>query len=127
MGVYNHIILAKNMGPDVPLRHFFTFKGCGKFGHSHEDELYERQKFKISLYFSNLKNPACQRFSSLFRSAHLLNINNVVFVTKKANKGGFRHQFLAVIWSLSWLNSPFKSVIDGLGYRDQRGAVLSCR
>lgn len=55
MGVYNHIILAKNMGPDVPLRHFFTFKGCGKFGHSHEDALYERQKFKISLYFRSLK------------------------------------------------------------------------
>ena len=113
MGVYNHIILAKNMGRDVPLRHFFTFKGCGKFGHSHENGLYERKKFKISLYFIILKNPDCQRFSSLFRSVHLLNINNVVFVTKKANKGGFRHQFLAVIWSLSWLNSPFKSVIDG--------------
>ena len=55
MGVYNHIILAKNMGPNVPLRHFFTFKDCGKFGHSHEDKLYNRQKFKISLYFSDLK------------------------------------------------------------------------
>lgn len=62
MGVYNHIILAKNMGPDVPLRHFFTFKGCGKFGHSHEDELYERQKFKISLYFSNLTPPRLSAF-----------------------------------------------------------------
>ena len=62
MGVYNHIILAKNMGRDVPLRHFFTFKGCGKFGHSHEDELYERQKFKISLYFSNLKNTRLSAF-----------------------------------------------------------------
>ena len=55
MCVYNHIILVKNMGPDVPLRHFFTFKGCGKFGYSHEDGLYEPQKFKISIYFSNLK------------------------------------------------------------------------
>lgn len=62
MGVYNHIILAKNMGPDVPLRHFFTFKGCGKFGHSHEDELYERQKFKISLYFKSLKKSRLSAF-----------------------------------------------------------------
>ena len=82
MSVYNHIILAKNMGPDVPLSHFFTFKGCGKLGYSHEDELYKRQKFKIFINFNNLKNPACQLFSSFPRSAHLLNINNVVFFTK---------------------------------------------
>ncbi len=62
MSVYNHIILAKNMGPDVPLRHFFTFKDCGKFGHSHEDKLYKRQKYKISLYFSDLKNPRLPAF-----------------------------------------------------------------
>ncbi len=62
MSIYNHIILAKNMGPDVPLCHFFTFKGCGKFGHSHGDGLYERQKFKISLYFKNLKNPRLSAF-----------------------------------------------------------------
>ena len=92
MGVYNHIILAKNMGRDVPLRYFFTFKGCGKFGHSHEDELYERQRLEIFIYFSGLKKHRLSAFFSLFRSAHLLNINNVVFVTKKANKVGFRHQ-----------------------------------
>ena len=62
MGVYNHIILAKNMGPDVPLRHFFTFKGGGKFAHTHGNGLYEHQKFKTSLYFSNLKNPRLSAF-----------------------------------------------------------------
>ena len=62
MCVYNHIILAKKMGPDVPLRPFFTFLGYGKFGHSHEDGLHECQKFKISLYYSNLKKPFVRVF-----------------------------------------------------------------